>query len=83
MLVSNINEAKANLSQLINRALAGDEIIIARSNQPLARIVPYEADSRPRVGGQWAGRLAIGENFEFTEDELASLFDAPILRNLP
>lgn len=81
MLVSNINETKANLSQLINRALAGDEVIIARGKEPLVRIVPYEADSSPRVGGQWAGQVSLGENFEFTSQELADLFDSSIARD--
>lgn len=81
MLISNINETKANLSQLINRVLAGDEVIIARGKEPLARIVPYDQNNSPRVGGQWAGRVALCNNFEFTEEEIGELFHSPILRD--
>jgi prevent-host-death family protein len=80
MHVANINEAKANLSHLIKRALAGDEIIIARSNEPLVRLEPYHQDTRPRVGGQWAGLVEIGDDFEFTDAEIDELFYAPILQ---
>lgn len=74
MHISNIHDAKTNLSQLIKRSLAGDEVIIARANEPLVRLEPYVRDTRPRVGGQWAGKVKIGEDFEFTEEELNELF---------
>lgn len=79
MHISNINEAKTNLSQLIKRSLAGDEVIIARANEPLVKLIPIERDVSPRVGGQWAGKVQIDDNFEFTEEELDELFfNAPI-----
>lgn len=74
MYIANINEAKTHLSQLINRVLAGDEVVIARANQPLVRLEPFLQDTRPRTGGQWAGRGNIPENFEFTEEEVEQLF---------
>ncbi len=83
MIISNINETKTNLSQLIKRALAGDEVIIARGNEPLVKMVPFTQDTSPRVGGQWAGIVEIGENFEFTDDELDELFYAPLTSELP
>lgn len=78
MIISNINESKAKLSQLIKRALAGDEVIIARGLEPLVRLVPISKDTSPRVGGQWAGLVSIDDNFEFTEQELIEFFYAPI-----
>ena len=78
MHVSNINDAKTNLSQLIKRALAGDEIVIARANEPLVRLEPFSRDVSPRSGGQWAGKVHIGENFDFTEEEINELFYGPI-----
>lgn len=50
----NIAEAKAKLSELLDRALAGEEIIIARSGKPLARLVPVE-ELKPRQKGAWRG----------------------------
>jgi prevent-host-death family protein len=74
MHIANINEAKTHLSQLIKRALAGDEVIIARANEPLVRLEPYFHDTRPRTGGQWAGAVEVGDDFEFTDKEIDELF---------
>lgn len=78
MHVANINEAKANLSQLIKRALAGDEVIIARANEPLVKLIPVQQDVSPRVGGFWAGKVVMGDDFEFTDEEIEELFYAPL-----
>ena len=77
MHVSNINQAKTHLSALIKRALAGDEVIIARANEPLVRLTPVAHDVRPRVGGQWAGQIVMGDDFEFTTEELDQQFHRP------
>jgi prevent-host-death family protein len=70
MHIANISEAKTNLSQLIKRALAGDEIIIARANEPLVKLTPVTQDVSPRVGGFWAGQVVIPDNFEWTKEEI-------------
>ncbi len=44
----NIAEAKAKLSSLVQKALDGEEVIIARDGVPAVRIVPVEAASQPR-----------------------------------
>jgi prevent-host-death family protein len=47
-----IHEAKTHLSRLIQRALAGEEIIIAKGNAPVAKLIPIpEAIPERRVGG--------------------------------
>ncbi len=79
MHIANINEAKTNLSHLIKRALAGDEIIIARANEPLIRLQPYSRDVSPRVGGQWAGQFEVGPDFKLTDEEIEELFHASIV----
>ena len=53
----NVAEAKAKLSELLDRALAGEEIVIARAGKPLARLVPVEA-LKPRQKGAWRGWAA-------------------------
>ena len=42
----NLYEAKTNLSKLVERAAAGEEIIIAKAGHPLARLVPIEKKKR-------------------------------------
>ena len=53
----NIAEAKAQLSELTRRALAGEEIIIARDNSPLVRLVPVQLPKGPRQPGSGKGQL--------------------------
>jgi prevent-host-death family protein len=57
-------EAKTQLSSLVDRAAAGEEIVIAKSGRPRARLVPLE-DTRPlRVPGKGKGRWRIGKDFD-------------------
>ena len=58
-----VHEAKTHLSQLLKRVAAGEEIIIARSGKPVARLVP-EAGSRRRQLGRDQGLFQIPENFD-------------------
>jgi len=53
----NVAEAKAKLSELLDRALTGEEIVIARAGKPLARLVPVEG-ARMRKRGAWRGWAA-------------------------
>ena len=74
MHIANITEAKTNLSQLIKRALAGHDVVIARGDEPLVKLTPIEQDLSPRVGGQWAGKVEFHGDFRFTDDEIDELF---------
>ena len=56
MTTVNMHEAKTNLSKLIDRMLIGEEIIIAKSGKPVARLVPVEVP-QPRVPGIAQGRV--------------------------
>jgi prevent-host-death family protein len=53
----NIAEAKAKLSELIARALAGEEIVIARAGKPLVRLVMVNQPAK-RKPGAWRGWAA-------------------------
>jgi prevent-host-death family protein len=59
-----IHAAKTHLSQLIARVEAGEEVIIARGDKPVARLVPMEKPKPARVPGKWADRIGeIGPEF--------------------
>jgi prevent-host-death family protein len=47
----NIADAKAHFSELVQKALLGDEVIIARDNKPLLKLVPVEASKKVRFPG--------------------------------
>jgi len=48
----NLYDAKTNLSKLVDRAAAGEEIVIAKAGKPKAKLVPYETPRKRRIGGQ-------------------------------
>ena len=62
----NVLEAKTQLSRLLDRAEAGEEVIIARAGQPVVRLVPCGSASRglPRVLGALVGQGWIADNFD-------------------
>jgi prevent-host-death family protein len=67
----NVYEAKTQFSQLLRRVAAGEEIVIARGNVPIARLVPMAADADQRLLGSERGRI-----------EVAADFDAPLPEDL-
>jgi prevent-host-death family protein len=60
----NIHEAKTHLSRLVERVAAGEEIIIARSGRPIARLVPYAAPEQRRTFGRMRGKIHIADDFD-------------------
>lgn len=61
----NVYQAKTKLSELIDRAAAGEEIVISRHGRPVARLVPYGPPAgRRRKFGALAGKVWIAEDFD-------------------
>jgi len=60
----NLYDAKTQLSQLVERAAAGEEIIIAKAGRPMARLVPMKAPMVTRVPGALKGKITIGAAFD-------------------
>lgn len=58
-----IHDAKTNLSRLIERACEGEEIIIARGSQPVARLTGLRATKGKRKPGSLKGKLRVGPEF--------------------
>lgn len=75
MDVVNVQDAKTHLSRLLERVEAGEEIVLARSGRPVARLVPA---TRPeRTPGRLRGIIAIGDDFDDPlPPELADPFGA-------
>lgn len=72
MEIANIHEAKSRLSQLIEHALNGEVVIIAKAGRPMVRLVPIRPDESPRTGGQWKGKVRIAEDFDLLPDDIAA-----------
>lgn len=62
----NVLEAKTQLSRLLDRAEAGEEVIIARAGRPVVRLVPITAGAldAPRVLGALKGKGWIADDFD-------------------
>jgi prevent-host-death family protein len=73
-----MHQAKTSLSRLVERALAGEEIVIARNGEPLVKLVPVVKERKPRVPGLYKGKIWIGPDFEFTDEEITELFEGPL-----
>lgn len=69
-----IHTAKTTLSQLLARVEAGEEIVLARGKQPIAKIVPYRPDIPKRQFGALRGVVSVGPAFfePLPDDELAA-----------
>jgi prevent-host-death family protein len=59
----NIADAKARFSELVDRALAGDEVIVARDNKPLLKLVPLGTSER-RKPGSAKGQIRMAPDFD-------------------
>jgi prevent-host-death family protein len=72
-----MHEAKTKLSQLVERAEGGEEIIIARNGKPVARLVPVaDTNSLAAVHGSLRGRVHFAEDFEELPEDIAEAFGA-------
>ena len=67
-IVVDMHEAKSDPSRLVGRALAGEEVIIARAGVPVARLSPLFRSGKRKLG-QWEGRLKMAEDFDAPLDE--------------
>ncbi|MBA4063055.1 MAG: type II toxin-antitoxin system prevent-host-death family antitoxin [Isosphaera sp.] len=84
MHVVNVSQAKAQLTQLMKRVLAGEEVVIARAGEPLIRLTIYQPDLAPREGGQWRGKVRIAADFDAPDPELERLFyEGPLFPEKP
>lgn len=63
MSTVNVHEAKTHLSRLLVRVEAGEEIVIARSGKPVARLVAYRSGSPVRRFGSLKGHLTVDDSF--------------------
>ena len=63
MKTVNVHQAKTHLSRLLERAHAGEEITIAKSGEPYARLVPLETRPAKREPGTLKGLIALGDAF--------------------
>jgi len=74
MLLTNIYEAKTHLSSLIQKALDGEEVIIAKAGKPLVGLVPYTVEKEHVKFGLLKGKINISDDFNNFSDQVADMF---------
>lgn len=60
----NLHEAKTNLSKLIELVAKGEEVIICKAGQPVAKLVAFKQKGKKRKPGAWEGKGVIKKDFE-------------------
>jgi len=66
----NIAEAKAHFSELVQKALSGEEVIIAKDNKPVLKLIPLEPSIQARHPGTAKGQiLYIAPDFDKTPED--------------
>jgi prevent-host-death family protein len=78
--IVNVHAAKTNLSRLIERAEAGEEIVIGRAGKPVAKLVPYVPERPNRVFGALKGQMRILPGFDKLDVEIEREFEDSIAR---
>ncbi len=72
-VIFNLCQAKTSLSRLVDRAAAGEEIVIAKAGMPRAKLVPISSSESSRKPGGWEGQVYIADDFD---DPLPEEFQA-------
>lgn len=73
-----MHEAKTHLSRLVERAEAGEEVVIQRNGKPVVRLVPVAPEQRSlaSVRGVWRGQVRIADDFDELPDDIAAALGA-------
>ena len=74
MTQANIYEAKTQLSKLIQKAIDGEEVVIAKSGKPLVKLVPVDSDRSSIIFGLMEGQIEIADDFNEFGPELSEMF---------
>jgi prevent-host-death family protein len=85
MVIANIHQAKTNLSKLIERAEAGEEVVIARNGKPVVRLMVVEPEKKPDIPrrpdglpawmGSLKGQISYGPDFDKADEQIQRDFD--------
>lgn len=74
MLITNITEAKTQLSALIEKVMSGQEVIIGKAGKPVAKLVRYERSDKQRHPGALRRKINISDDFDELPVDIAEAF---------
>lgn len=77
MKTANMHEAKTKLSELVDAATKGEEVIICKAGKPMVRLVPVTKKPAKRKLGLWKGKIWMAPDWDSPEvnAEIARLFE--------
>jgi prevent-host-death family protein len=76
MKKANMHEAKTHLSKLVQQALNGEEVVIAKNGVPLVKLVPCQPEKKLRPApGLWKGKIWIADDFDETPQDFIDLLE--------
>jgi prevent-host-death family protein len=71
----NVHEVGTDLPTLVDRVLAGEEVIFTKAGRPVAKLVPYERLPTRRIPDEYAGQMNVPEDFDETPQEMIDEFE--------
>jgi prevent-host-death family protein len=76
MTIMNIHQAKTHFSQLIEQAMKGGEVIIAKAGVPIIKLVPLDVPKPKRIPGALKGKIKIADDFDAPlSDDILGYFE--------
>ncbi|MFJ1545948.1 type II toxin-antitoxin system Phd/YefM family antitoxin [Streptomyces sp. NPDC088246] len=70
----NVHEAKTHLSRILEQVATGEEVVISKAGEPVAKVVPLRARVKRTGRGSLQGQIRIKEDFDDLPDDLADAF---------
>ena len=74
MQIVNVDDMKRDLSQYLEQVAQGKEVVIGCEGNPVARLVPFQTATAPRVPGYWKGKVSIAADFDVLPATLVAAF---------
>ncbi len=74
MVVHTVSHAKAQLSKLLAKVEAGEEVVIGRNGKPIAKLIKFEPQRKTRTPNVLKGKLFIPEDFDELPEDIARAF---------
>jgi len=75
MVSMNLHQATTALPALIEAALNGEDVVIAKDGKPMVRLVPCQERKTPRQPGRLRGQIRISDDFDAVDPEIIEMFE--------
>ena len=74
MIQVNMHEAKSRLSELAEKVLNGEKVVIAKAGKPICDLVPHKPNRKKRILGGYEGEIVMAEDFDETPNDVIDSF---------